>query len=80
VFAGFQPVPNRTFVFEWAFLWDIKGGLLAQPEVQWNIGNGMIAEVFYNYTNGHLYGNPNKNLIRAIDFADEIAIRFTYQF
>jgi hypothetical protein len=80
VFAGFQPVPNRTFVFEWAFLWDIKGGLLAQPEVQWNIGNGLIAELFYNYTNGHLYGNPNKNLIRAIEYADEIAVRFTYQF
>lgn len=80
VFAGFQPVPNRTFVFEWAFLWDIQGGLLAQPEVQWNIGNGLIMEVFYNYTNGHLYSNPNKNLIRAIDYADEVAVRFTYQF
>lgn len=80
VFAGFQPVPNRTFVFEWAFLWDIKGGLLAQPEVQWNIGNGMIMEVFYNYTNGHLYGNPTKNLIRAVEYADEVAVRFTYQF
>jgi len=80
VFAGFQPTPNRKFVFEWAFLYDVKGGLLAQPEVQWNIGNGMIMEVFYNYTNGHLYGNPNKNLIRAIDFADELSMRFTYQF
>lgn len=80
VFAGFQPVPNRTFVFEWAFLWDVKGGLLAQPEVQWNIGNGLIMELFYNYTNGHLYSNPNKNLIRAIDYADEVAVRFTYQF
>lgn len=80
VFAGFQPTPNRKFVFEWAFLYDVQGGLLAQPEVQWNIGNGMIMEVFYNYTNGHLYGNPNKNLIRAIDFADELSMRFTYQF
>ena len=66
--------------FEWAFLYDIQGGLLAQPEVQWNIGNGMIMEVFYNYTNGSLYGNPTKNLIRAIDYADEVAVRFTYQF
>ncbi len=80
VFAGFQPTPNRKFVFEWAFLYDVQGGLLAQPEVQWNIGNGMIMEVFYNYTNGSLYGNPTKNLIRAIDNSDEVVVRFTYQF
>lgn len=80
VFAGFQPSSNRKFVFEWAFLYDVKGGLLAQPAVQWNLGQGMIAEFFYNYTNGHLYGNPTDNVVRAIDADDEVSVRLTYQF
>ena len=80
VFAGFLPAPNRKFVLEWAFLYDVQGGLLAQPLLKWNPGNNISVDVFYNYVNGHLYGNPTNNVVRAISFADEANIRIGYQF
>lgn len=80
VFAGFQPWPNKRYVAEWAFLYDIRGGLLAQPLIKWNPGFGMSVDLFYNYTNGKLHGDGTDNLIRAIDFADEVGLRFNYQF
>jgi hypothetical protein len=78
-FAGFQPWPNRKYVAEWAILYDIRGGLLAQPLIKWNPGHNISVDLFYNYVNGHLYGNPTDNLIRAIDFSNEINLRLTYQ-
>ncbi|MGB1562591.1 MAG: DUF1302 family protein [Sinimarinibacterium flocculans] len=80
VFAGFQPWPNRKYIFEWAVLLDVQGGLLAQPLLKWNPGHNISVDLFYNYVNGHLYGEPTKNLIRAIDFADEVNVRLSYQF
>ena len=80
VFAGFQPTPNRRFVFEWAVLLDVKGGLLVQPGVQYNPGGGINLELFYNYVNGSLYGDPTENVVRRIDWADEVTARFTYAF
>ncbi|SEP89510.1 hypothetical protein SAMN04488038_102130 [Solimonas aquatica] len=79
-FAGFQPWPNRKYVFEWAVLWDVRGGVLAQPLVKWNPGHNVSVDFFYNYLNGHLYGNEGNNLIRVIDWADEFNIRIGYQF
>ena len=79
-FAGFQPWPNRKFVAEWAFLFDPRGGFLALPLVKWNPGHNVSVDFFYNYVNGHLYGNPTNNLIRSIDFANEANIRIGYQF
>lgn len=79
VFAGFQPWPNRKFIAEWAFLYDLKGGLLAQPLLQWNPGNGMSVEVFYNFVDGDLHGDGTDTLTRAIDHVDEVGLRFTYQ-
>lgn len=78
VFAGFQPTPNRKFIFEWAFLYDVKGGLLFQPNVRWNPGNGVSFDLFYNFVDGRLHGDGTDTLHRAIDFADEITLRFTY--
>lgn len=80
VFAGFQPWPNRKFVAEWALLLDVKGGLLAQPLIKWNPGHSVSVDVFYNYVNGHLYGNPTDNLIRAIEMGNEANVRLSYQF
>ncbi|MAA75893.1 MAG: hypothetical protein CMN28_14425 [Salinisphaeraceae bacterium] len=80
VFAGFQPTPNRRFVIEWAALYDIKGGLLIQPGLQYNPGGGKVVEVLYNYVDGDLHGEPTENVVRRIDFADELVFRFTYQF
>lgn len=79
VFAGFLPAPNRKFVLEWAFLYDVQGGLLAQPLLKWNPGHNVSVDLFYNYANGHMYGNPTNNLIRAIDSANEINLRIGYQ-
>ena len=71
--------PNRKFVAEWAILYDIRGGLLAQPLIKWNPGHSISVDLFYNYVNGHLYGNPTDNLIRAIDFGNEVNLRLSYQ-
>jgi len=78
VFAGFQPTPNRKFVFEWAFLYDVRGGLLAQPNIRWNPGNKMSFDLFYNFIDGSLHGDGTETLTRAIDSADEVTVRFTY--
>lgn len=79
VFAGFQPWPNRKYILEWAFLYDVKGGLLAQPLIKWNPGYKISVDLFYNYTDGELHGDGTDNLIRAIDFADEIGLRISYE-
>lgn len=81
VLAAMQPWPGKKFVFEFATLFDVKGGILVQPLLQWNIGSGMVAEFFYNYIDGDLYGdNPTENLLSSLDWADEVSMRFTYQF
>lgn len=79
VFAGFQPWPNRTYIAEWALLLDVEGGLLAQPLLKWNPGNGISVDLFYNYTDGKLYGSGRSTLTRAIEADDEIGLRITYQ-
>lgn len=79
VFAGFQPWPNRKFIAEWAFLLDVEGGLLAQPLIKWNPGNSISVDLFYNFIDGALYGDGESTLTRAIDFADEIGLRISYQ-
>ena len=79
VFAGFQPWPNRKYVAEWAFLLDVEGGLLAQPLIKWNPGSSISVDLFYNFIDGKLYGDGESTLQRAIDFADEIGLRITYQ-
>ncbi len=79
VFAGFQPWPNRKFIAEWAFLYDIEGGLLAQPLLKWNPGKGVSIDMFYNYVTGDLHGDGTSTLTRAIDHVEEVGLRFTYQ-
>ena len=80
VLAALQPFPGRKYVFEFATLYDVKGGILVQPLLQWNIGSGFGAEVFYNYVNGNLYGDRTDNVISSINWADEVAIRLRYAF
>lgn len=79
VFAGFQPWPNRKYIAEWAFLLDVEGGLLFQPLLKWNPGYGVSVDVFYNFVDGKLYGDGESTLQRAIDFADEVGLRFSYE-
>ncbi|TAM12863.1 MAG: hypothetical protein EPN72_12290 [Nevskiaceae bacterium] len=80
VFAGFQPTPSRLFVFEWAVLWDIQGGMLFQPNVRYAPGHNINVDLFYNYVNGNLYGNPTKNVVSDINNDNEITLRVTYGF
>lgn len=75
----FQPWPNRKYVAEWAFLYDVRGGLLAQPLIKWNPGNSFSVDLFYNFVDGKLHGDGTDTLTRAIDFADEICLRVTYE-
>ena len=79
VFAGFQPWPNRKFIAEWAFLYDVEGGLLAQPLIKWNPGRGMSVDLYYNYVTGDLHGDGSKTLTRPLDHVQEVGMRFTYQ-
>ncbi len=81
VLAVLQPWPGREYIFEFASLIDVKGGLLIQPLLQWNMGKGIIAEFYYNYLQGHAWGdNPTENLIDSVDWSDEVAMRVKYQF
>lgn len=79
VFAGFQPWPNKKYVAEWAILYDLRGGLLAQPLIKWNPGHGVSVDLFYNFVDGSLHGDGTDTLTRAIDHVDEVGLRFTYQ-
>jgi hypothetical protein len=79
VFAGFQPWPNRKYIAEWAFLYDVRGGLLAQPLIKWNPGYGVSIDLFYNFVDGKLHGDGQDTLQRTIDWADEIGLRISYQ-
>jgi len=51
-----------------------------QPGVRWHPGGDVTVEGFYNYTNGHLWGKKNNNLIDGLDFAQEFTLRLSYQF
>lgn len=80
VFGFMQPWPNRFYVLEFAMLYDLNGGILAQPNLQINPGDGMTIDIMYNYINGTLHGKRTDNVISSLDWAEEATIRFTYQF
>ncbi|WP_428313334.1 DUF1302 family protein [Hydrocarboniphaga sp.] len=80
VFGFLQPWPNKLYEFELATLYDPDGGIFIQPGLRWHPGHDITVEGFYNYTNGHLYGDPNGNLIAGLEFAQEFTMRFSYQF
>lgn len=81
VLAALQPFPGRKYVLEFASLIDTQGGILFQPLLQWNIGQGMVLETYYNYIDGDVGAdNPNDTLLHSLDWADELAFRFSYSF
>lgn len=79
VLAAIQPFPASIYEAYGAILVDPRGGVLAQPGLRWKPRGSMTVEGFYTYINGHL-GNPNRNSLSTLDFADEFSVRLTYQF
>jgi len=79
-FALQQPFPNLIWRADLAILYDLKGGTLIQPGIRWKPNGQFTAELFYNYINANIGGNPNKNMFGGSDYADELGIRLGYQF
>ncbi|MCF4167291.1 DUF1302 domain-containing protein [Zavarzinia compransoris] len=76
-FAGFQPSPSLEWRFEWAVLYDLQGGFYIQPGVRWKPDDKWQVDLHATIIAGK---NDNKNAVSTLDFADEIALRVTYQF
>ncbi|PWR25248.1 DUF1302 family protein [Zavarzinia aquatilis] len=76
-FAGFQPSPSLEWRFEWAVLYDLRGGWYIQPGVRWKPDDKWQVDLHATVIAGK---DDNKNAVSSIDFADEISLRVTYQF
>ena len=76
-FAGFQPSPSLEWRFEWAVLYDLRGGWYIQPGVRWKPDDKWQVDLHATVIAGK---DDNNNAVSSIDFADEIALRVTYQF
>ncbi len=80
-FAFQQPFPNLIWRVDFAALYDVEGGLLLQPAIRWSVSQTFALELFYNHLEGELGSkNPNYNALSTVDYADELAVRATYQF
>ena len=80
VFAFQQPFPQDIYRVGFATLYDPRGGILVQPGLQFKPNGHWSIDGFYNYINGHLSGNPNRNLLGNMEFANEFTVRLGYQF
>ncbi|SEP88022.1 hypothetical protein SAMN04488038_10284 [Solimonas aquatica] len=81
VFAFLQPWPAYIWAVSGAALIDMQGGVLLQPSVQWKPRGDITVDLFYNYVDDSAWGNnANRNIMSFINFADEVGIRFGYQF
>ncbi|MGQ0698176.1 MAG: DUF1302 family protein [Panacagrimonas sp.] len=81
VLAALQPSDAYIFEYSFATLIDVQGGVLFQPAVQWKPQGNMTVNVFYNFIDASVWGgNANKSFLSFIDFADELSVRFGYQF
>lgn len=80
VLAAQQPLPNLVWRFDFAVLYDLRGGVLIQPAVRWKPNGKWSAEFFYNYVNSRLGGIGNRNMFGGLEFANEASVRVSYQF
>lgn len=76
-FAGFQPSPSLEWRFEWAVLYDLRGGWYMQPGVRWKPDDKWQVDLHATIIAGK---DDNRNAVSSIDFADELSLRVTYQF
>ncbi len=79
VLAFQQPFPSLVWRADFAALYDAEGGLLLQPAVRWKPNGDFTVEAFYNYIDT-VSGNPNSNALSSAEWADEFAMRISYQF
>lgn len=77
-FAFQQPIhPTLVWRLDFAVLWDVQGGWLFQPGLRWKPGSAYTVEL--NVTH-NISNDENKDVIGTIDYADEVALRATFQF
>ncbi|RJF89374.1 DUF1302 family protein [Oleomonas cavernae] len=76
-FAGFQPSPSLEWRFEWAVLYDLRGGFYVQPGVRWKPDDKWQVDLHASVFAGD---RDNYNALSTLDFADEVSLRVTYQF
>jgi len=79
-FALQQPFPNLIWRFDFAALYDLKGGILLQPAIRWKPSGNWSMELFYNYINARIGNNPNENIFGGVQYANEVTLRVGYQF
>ncbi|MEM8660197.1 MAG: DUF1302 family protein [Pseudomonadota bacterium] len=77
-FAFQQPSPTLAWRTDFAILWDPKGGYLIQPGVRWKPDTAWTAELFANFIGGD--NGDNENTLSTFSYANEVALRLTYQF
>lgn len=81
VFAFLQPLDAYIWEYSGAMLIDLQGGILIQPGVQWKPKGNITVNLFYNYVNDTAWGNnANRNTLSLFDQANEVTVRFGYQF
>ena len=80
VLAFLQPFPNYIYRLSGATLIDVDGGVLVQGGFRWSPGGPWTLDFFYNYLDGRAWGDKNENAIENIEWADEAAVRISYQF
>lgn len=80
VLALQQPFPGLVWRADLSMLYDTRGGLFVQPALKWKPSGNWNIEMFYNYMDGDLHGDPNENIVQTIDWGDEFGLRVAYQF
>lgn len=80
VFAMQQPSSTLTWRFDGAILYDTRGGILVQPALRYAPSTSWNVELFYNFIQGNLHGDDNKNIMQTLEYADELCLRLGYQF
>ncbi len=75
-FALQQAFPNLTWRADLAVLYDVKGGIMVQPGFRYKPSSAFTVEAFANF----IEGSNNDDVMSSLDWADEVAVRLSYQF
>ena len=76
-FAFQQPSSDLLWRYDFALLYDLNGGLFAQPGVRYKPSGAITVDAYANifYSDG-----GNDDIIESIETANEIGLRIGYQF